>query len=61
MKNRYKIDVNSYVSGSHPFALFVKRPWGWRWEHIESFKTIEDAKQHFSTTMQAVPIYLERA
>lgn len=61
MKNQYKIDVNSYVSGSYPFALYVKRPWHWRWEHIESFKTIEDAQKHFDATFLSAPIYLTRA
>ena len=61
MKNRYKIDVNSYVSGSNQFALYVKRPWHWYWELIESFKTIEDALAHFNAAYLSVPIYLERA
>ena len=61
MKNQYKIDVNSYVSGAMPFALYVKRPWHWRWEHIESFPTIEAAQAKFDANFLSVPIYLERA
>lgn len=61
MKNKYKIDVNSYVSGAMPFALYVKRPFRWYWEHIESFKTLEEARAKFDATLLSVPIYLERA
>lgn len=61
MKNKYKIDVNSYVTGSYPFALYVKRPLSWRWIHMESFKSIDDAQKYFDANMLTVPIYLERA
>lgn len=59
-KNRYKIDVNSYVTGPNQFALYVKRPWRWHWEHVESFKTIEDAQKYFDAAFLSVPIYLTR-
>lgn len=61
MKNKYKIDVNSYVSGRWPVAIYVKRPWRWYWEHMESFETIEDAQKKFSAIMERLPIFLSVA
>jgi hypothetical protein len=55
--NRYKIDANSYISGEWKYALYVKRPWSWRWHHLESFKTIEDAKAMHGVLV-GLPIYL---
>lgn len=55
--NRYKIDVNTYVSSSFPYALYVKRAWWRRWQHIESFKTVEAAKA-VHDQLAAMPIFL---
>lgn len=60
MKNKYKIDINSYVSGVNPVAMFVKRPWRWYWEHVESFKTIEDAQENYSAMLDRLPVHLSR-
>lgn len=55
--NKYKIDVNRYVSGSCPYALYVKRPWRWYWEHLESFETV-DAARAAHAKLTAMPIFL---
>jgi hypothetical protein len=58
--NQYKIDLNSYVSRSYPYALFVKRkPW-WCWQYIESFRSVEEAME-FQRRLTALPIYLNGA
>ncbi len=55
--NKYKIDINSYVSGPYKYALYVKHPWHWRWELLESFETVEDAKKAHAI-LASMPIYL---
>lgn len=55
--NKYKIDANIYLSGSFPYALYVKRAWWRRWEHLDSFETVEKAQAAYAR-LAAMPIYL---
>jgi hypothetical protein len=55
--NRYKIDWNRYSTESYPYALFSKRRWFARWEHVASHRTKEDARAHYEKLI-GLPIYL---
>lgn len=55
--NHYKIDWNRYGSDSYPFALYSRRSWWRRWEHVASFATKEMAKSHYNK-INGLPIYL---
>ena len=56
--NRYKIDYNKYADISHPYALYGRGPWHWRWEHIKSFATKEEA-QELHQKLTGLPIFLD--
>jgi hypothetical protein len=56
--NQYKIDYNAYAADSCPYALYARGQWGLKWRHIQSFRTIEEAKAaHAKIAM--LPIYLD--
>lgn len=55
--NSYKIDWNSYSADSYPYALYSRRVWWRRWEHVASFRTKEDARV-FHQKLIGLPIYL---
>lgn len=58
MGNIYKIDINSYISGTYPFALYVKRPGIFsKWEFIESVKSKEEGQAIFDKLCE-MPILL---
>lgn len=55
--NRYKIDYNKYADISYPYALYGKSSWTWRWEHIKSFATKEEALE-LHKKLTGLPVYL---
>lgn len=59
MHNRYKIDCNSYISRSFPFALYLKRPsWFKKWEYLGSYPTVEEATEDYKRLTVPLPIML---
>jgi hypothetical protein len=42
--NRYKIDYSAYSADTYPYALYAKGALSWRWKHVASFRTVEEAK-----------------
>jgi hypothetical protein len=55
--NSYKIDWNRYSSTSFPVALYARSSWWRRWEHVSSFTTIEEAKEHYAK-LAGLPVRL---
>jgi hypothetical protein len=61
MANIYKIDINSYISGTFPLALYVKRPEIFsKWEFIESIRSKEEGQAFFDKLCE-LPILLGEA
>lgn len=56
--NYYKIDWNRYSTDSYPYALFSRRAWWRRWEHVQSFRTIDEAKS-LHQKLKGLPIPLD--
>lgn len=42
--NHYKIDWSHYSANEYPYALYSRAAWWRRWQHIECFRTIDEAK-----------------
>lgn len=54
----FKIDVNTYSSSSYPVALYYRRSGKWwpgKWVHLESFKSIMEARAHYEKTYGEAP------
>jgi hypothetical protein len=56
--NRYKVDLNSYSAEAYPYALFVKRGYFSKWEHMASYKDVNEALA-FHRKLLRLPIYLD--
>lgn len=58
MKNKYKIDFNTYSADTFPYALYVKPPGIFsRWKHVASYKTKESAMALYEKLV-GLPEYL---
>jgi hypothetical protein len=55
--NHYKIDWNRYGFGEYPYALHVRAAWWRRWQHVQSFKTVAEAKEYHAK-LTGLPIVL---
>lgn len=58
--NRFKIDLNEYISSYFPFALFrARKDWRGRirWVQVESFATQADARARYEL-VKDLPEYL---
>lgn len=55
--NHYKIDWNNYSADTYPYALYSRAAWGWRWRHVASFRTMEEAKA-FHEKIAGLPVHL---
>jgi hypothetical protein len=56
--NHYKIDYNKYADIGYPYALYGRKAWSWRWEHIKSFATTDEAKA-LHRKLTGLPIHLD--
>lgn len=55
--NAYKIDWNRFSADTYPYALYSRRSWWRRWEHISSCRTKDEAHA-LHQKLIGLPIYL---
>jgi hypothetical protein len=56
--NSYKIDWNAYSADTFPYALYARSPWGWKWKHVASFRTQDEAKE-LHKKIASLPVILK--
>lgn len=56
MSHRFKIDVST-CGVNYPYVLYVKTSWRNAWRRIDSFRTIQEAR-NFYHQVKDLPEYL---